>query len=216
MNKETAILKGKRKGPTSKERILDAAREEFIASGFEGARIQNMVRAAQTNPKVLYDHYRSKSELYVAVLEEALAALRKRETTLDVVTSDPREGLLSLFDFLCDHFRTHPELVRLLTNENIEKAQYIRTSTRIAEMSSPVLRQIEVLLARGQKAGTLRDGIDALTLYVMMAGLAQFHISNVHTLSTIFDTDIDNDAWRDRHNATAREMFATYLDPERS
>ena len=138
MNNETPILKRKRKGPTSKERILNAARAEFIASGFEGARIQNIVKAADTNPKVLYDHYRSKSDLYVAVLEEALGALRKRETTIDVLTADPREGLLSLFDFLCDHFRAHPDLVRLLTNENIEKAQYMRTSSRIAEMSSPV------------------------------------------------------------------------------
>ena len=215
MHEEKPIRKPKRKGPSSKERILSAAREEFIANGFEGARIQNIVRSAATNPKVIYDHYRSKSELYVAVLEEALAALRKRETTIDVCTADPRAGLLSLFDFLCDHFRSHPELVRLLTNENIEKAQYMRTSTRIGAMSSPVLRQTEALLARGQAAGTLRPGIDALTLYVMMAGLAQFHISNVHTLSTIFDTDIGADAWRDRHNATARAMIATYLEPER-
>ena len=147
----------------------------------------------------------------MAVLEEALAGLRARERTIDIDHSKPLDGLLTLFDFLCDHFRSHPELVRLLSNENIERGQYIRTSEKIAEMSSPVLRMIEALISRGQKDGTLRQSLDPLTLYVMMAGLAQFYISNVHTLSTIFEFDLASEDWRDQHNTTARTMLEAFL-----
>ena len=49
---------------------------------------------------MLYHYFGSKSQLYVAVLEEALAGLRRRELEIDVEHLDPREGLLQLFDFL--------------------------------------------------------------------------------------------------------------------
>ena len=211
MNESAPIGTANRKRRPARERIIEAATREFVASGFEGARIERICERAKSNPKTLYTHFRSKADVYVAVLEEALAGLRARERTIDVAHAGPLEGLLTLFDFLCEHFRTHPELVRLLSNENIERGQYIRTSGKIAEMSSPVLRMIEVLISRGQEDGSLRRSIEPLTLYVMMAGLAQFYISNVHTLSTIFEFDLGAEDWRDRHNATARTMLAAFL-----
>jgi AcrR family transcriptional regulator len=54
----------------------------------------------RSNPRMLFHYFGSKSQLYVAVLEEALAGLRRREVELDVEHLDPREGLLQLFDFL--------------------------------------------------------------------------------------------------------------------
>lgn len=209
MNESAPILRKKRR--PARERIIEAATQEFVASGFEGARIERICERAKSNPKTLYTHFRSKAEVYVAVLEEALAGLRAREQTIDVANADPLEGLLTLFDFLCDHFRTHPELVRLLSNENIERGEYIRTSEKIAKMSSPVLEMIEVFISRGQRDGTLRQALDPLTLYVMMAGLAQFYISNVHTLSTIFESDLADEGWRDQHNETAHTMLEAFL-----
>ena len=59
---------------------------------------------AGTNPRMIYEHFGSKSALYVATLESALAALRAEELALDVDHLDPLEGLLQLFDFMNGHF----------------------------------------------------------------------------------------------------------------
>ena len=195
----------------SRDQILRAATREFVTHGFAGARVSRIVGAAGSNPRMLYHYFGSKSHLYVAVLEEALGGLRRRELQIDIDRGDPREGLLQLFDFMAEHFEHNQHLVRLLSAENLLKAKYMRKSSRIPEMSSPVLTMIEQLIARGTKAGQLPQGLDGLRLYVLMVALSQFHLSNVHTLSVIFGRDLSDPAWRKNRGADARRMLAAWL-----
>lgn len=207
----SSVNKTKKPGPSTEDRIRAAAHQEFVTHGFAGARIERIVKRARTNPRMIYHHFGGKSGLYLAVLEASLSSLREREMMVDFARASPIEGLLMLFDFLNDHFRSNPDLVRLLTNENTEGARHMKQSEQIGSMSSPVLEQIGHLLARGEKEGCLRPGIDPLTLYVQLVALTQFHIANMHTLSTIFSVDIGDDAWRDRHHAATHAMIRAYL-----
>lgn len=199
---------------TTRDRLMRAARSEFAQHGFAGARVERILAKAKANPRMLYHHFASKSGLYVAVLEEALGELRQRELRLDVDQADPLEGLLQLFDFLNDHFEGNRDLVRLLGNENLLKANFLRRSTAIREMSSPTLSMIDKLLARGRENGRFAPDIDALRLYVLMVALTQFHLSNVHTLSAIFDRDLSDRDWRAARKADARRMLQCFLSKE--
>jgi AcrR family transcriptional regulator len=201
----------RRKPAESREQILRAATKEFVTHGFAGARVSRIVGKARSNPRMLYHYFGSKSALYVAVLEEALAGLRRRELELDVEHLDPRQGLLRLFDFLLDYFEHNRHLVRLLSAENMLKAIYMRKSSRIPEMSSPVLSMIERFTARGAEARQLPPGLDALRLYVLMVALTQFHLSNGYTLSTIFGRDLYDPEWRAARATDARAMLARFL-----
>jgi AcrR family transcriptional regulator len=201
----------RRKPAESREQILRAATREFVTHGFAGARVNRIVKKAGSNPRMIYHYFGSKSQLYIAVLEEALGGLRHRELQIDVEHLDPREGLLQLFDFMGNYFETNRHLVRLLSAENLLKAKYMRKSARIPEMSSPVLDMIEQLIARGTKAGQLPPGLDGLRLYVLMVALSQFNLSNGHTLSTIFGRDLYDSAWRAARTADARRMLAQFL-----
>ena len=49
---------------------------------------------------------------------------------------------------------------------------------------------LEDLLARGQRSGVFRRGVDAVQLYISIAALGYFYLSNNHTLSTIFGRDL--------------------------
>lgn len=201
----------KRNPVQSRDRILSAARDEFAQHGLAGARIDRIVRRAGSNPRMIYHYFGSKSELYVAVLEAALGDLRAQELRLDVEHLDPLEGLVQLFDFMNDHFEGNLSLVRLLTNENLQNAKLLRTSKRIREMSSPVLSMISRFIARGEAEGMLAKGLDPLRVYVMMVALSQFHLSNVHTLSVIFDQDLSDVRWRAARRADAHRMLAAYF-----
>ena len=201
----------RRKPAESREQILRAATKEFVTHGFAGARVSRIVKKARSNPRMLYHYFGSKSQLYVAVLEEALAGLRQRELEIDVEHLGPREGLLRLFDFLLGYFEHNRHLVRLLSAENMLKAKYMRKSSRIPEMSSPVLSMIERFIARGAQAGQLPPGLDALRLYVLMVALTQFHLSNGYTLSTIFGRDLYDAEWRAARGTDARGMLAQFL-----
>jgi AcrR family transcriptional regulator len=195
----------------SREQLLRAATKEFVTHGFAGARISRIVKNAGSNPRMVYHYFGSKSRLYVAVLEEALGGLRKQELQIDVEHLDPHEGLLQLFDFMADHFEHAQDLVRLLSAENLLKAKYMRMSSRIPEMSSPVLAMIERLIERGERTGQLSKGLDGLRVYILMVGLCQFHLSNVHTLSTIFGRDLSAPSWRRERTNDARRMLTGFL-----
>ncbi|MGD9738703.1 MAG: TetR/AcrR family transcriptional regulator [Bauldia sp.] len=195
----------------SRDRILRAARDEFAQHGFAGARIDRIVKKAGSNPRMIYHYFGSKEDLYIAVLEAALGELRARELQLDVEHLDPLEGLLQLFDFMSDHFEGNQSLVRLLSNENIQRARLMRRSTVIREMSSPVLSMIARFIERGEENGELAKRLDPLRCYVMMVALSQFHLSNVHTLSVIFDRDLAETAWRAARRADARRMLLAFF-----
>lgn len=200
-----------RSAADTQQKILRAARIEFAQHGFAGARMDQIVKRAATNPRMIYHYFGGKEGLYVSVLEEALDSLRRDELKIDVEHLAPLEGLLQLFDFMGRHFETNTHLVRLLSNENIQKARYLRTSKRVQQTASPVLGNIETLLRRGEGDGTLRAGLDSLEVYVMMVALNQFHLSNVHTLSVIFDKDLSADSWRVSRHEAARTMVQTFL-----
>jgi AcrR family transcriptional regulator len=201
----------RRSAEQSRQEILRAATAEFATHGLAGGRISRIVRKAGTNPRMIYEHFGSKSALYVATLENALAALRAEELTLDVERLDPLEGLLQLFDFMNGHFERNGHLVSLLRTENLMKARNMKKSLRIHEMSSPVLSMTQRLLSRGVVEKKLASDIDPLRLYVMIAALSQFHLTNVHTLSSEFEHDLSKAEWRAKRRADARRMLAAYL-----
>jgi TetR/AcrR family transcriptional regulator len=59
----------------TEQRILVAARREFIAKGRDGARMQVIAQDAGVNKALVHYYYRSKEKLYEKVLEETLATL---------------------------------------------------------------------------------------------------------------------------------------------
>jgi len=195
----------------TRDGLLSAARTEFARYGFAGARVSRICKEARTTVRMVYHYFSSKSGLYVAVLEQAMSELRAAELKIDVDTSVPVTGLLQLFDFIHAHFDANPQLVSLLSAENLLQARYMRQSKEIPAMSSPVPRLIAGLVKRGVADGSIHAGVDPLRLYVMMVALSYFHLSNVHTLSAIFDRDLTRKDWRKDQGRDARAMIERYL-----
>jgi len=197
----------RRNGPENRERILNAAMREFSRRGFSGARVQSIAAAVPTNIRMIYHFFGSKEGLYVNVLERGLSDLRAEEHKHSAAAGDPVEGLLTLFDFIFEHFAAHRELVSLMSNENIHKAAFLRRSRKVASMSSPTIDTIRRLLTRARAA----PDVDPLQLYVTMVALSYFHLSNAHTLSILFRTDLLGRSWIRRRHAHARSLLAHYL-----
>src|SRR5207245_2675783 len=69
----------------TRERIRRAARREFVAKGFAGARVDAIARSAAVNKRMLYHYFGDKEALYRAVLREGIA------TNLDLVAAAPAD-----------------------------------------------------------------------------------------------------------------------------
>lgn len=200
-----------RNAEETRERILQSGLVEFAAHGFSGARIDRIAAAAAINIRMLYHYFGDKAGLYVAVLERVLGNLRHEELQVDVDHVPPREGMAQLFDFIDGHFHAHPELISLLSAENLQRAAFLRKSQATPVMSSPVLGQIDKLLRRGVADGVFRSGIDPLHLYVVMVALSYFHRSNAHSLTAIFKVDVTDEGWQAEHSRIARDVVLGFV-----
>jgi AcrR family transcriptional regulator len=170
--------------------ILRAAMAEFADKGLGGARIDAIAERASVNKRLLYYYFQNKDDLFLAALERTYADIRSAEQALHLELEDPVEAIRRLVAFTWQHYVTHPEFLHLLNGENLHRARHLKRSTRIREMNSPLLQTLGDVLERGRRAGLFRGGIDPVQLYISIAGLTYFYLSNQHTLSTIFGRDL--------------------------
>ncbi|MFB5151597.1 TetR family transcriptional regulator [Burkholderia orbicola] len=201
----------KRDPEGTRRRILMAAAEEFANGGLFGARVDQIARRAETNERMLYYYFGSKEQLFTAVLEHAFSALTEAERVLDLDGVAPVEAVTRLAHFVWDYYRDHPELLRLINNENLHEARYLHKSTRIREMMSPIVAKLGNVLMRGQKAGLFRGDVDPLRFYVTLSGLGYYIVSNRFTLAATLGrdfTDTDERAAMVRMNT---EVLLAYL-----
>jgi len=202
-----------RDAAASSARILEAARVEFCEWGLSGARIDRIAAAADINKRMLYHYYGSKDGLYQATLVDAYKEIRAGERSLDLDRYPPGEAMARLVRFTFRHFLEKPWFVRLLTVENLHQARFLKTVEDIRTLHSPLVEEIQRLLTRGARSGRFRDGVDPVQLYISIAALGFFYVSNTHTLSTIFGRDLsDPGALYDREDHIVA-MIDRFLAP---
>ncbi len=209
--RKAAPTKPKRDAEASRARILKVAVSEFAAKGYSGARIEQLAKRAKVNIRMIYHYFGGKENLYIEVLEHALASLRLEETKLDFSALPPLAGLMQMNDYIDSHFGAHPELMNLLSSENLNRARFMKKSALIPVMASPVIANLQDLLQRGVADGSVRAGIDPLHLYVALVSHAYFHKSNAYTLSWIFKTDLLTPQWQAEHKQQNQQMLLSFL-----
>ena len=187
---KNGMKSGKRDPEKNRERILAAALEEFSRYGLGGARVDAIAARAGANKRMLYYYFGNKEDLFLAVLESRYAHIRRAEQGLHLGDLDPAEGMRRLVTFTWEYYLRHPEFLTLLNSENLHRARHLRRSRHIAAMHSPLVAMLKRLLERGARKGEFRGGVDPVQLYISIAALGYFYLSNRHTLSTIFERDL--------------------------
>ncbi len=174
----------------SRRGILDAALAEFAAHGLGGARMERLAVRAGVDKRLLSYYFVNKEGLFLAVLERAYENIRNEERKLNLTQEEPIEAIRRLISFTWNYYLAHPEFLTLLNSENLHRASHLKRSARVQSMHSPLVHTIAQVLERGHKAGVFRAGVDAVQLYISIAGLAYFCLGNSHTLSTIFGRNL--------------------------
>jgi TetR/AcrR family transcriptional regulator len=174
----------------SRARILDAARIEFVGFGLSGGRVDRIAEQSGVNKNLIYHYFGSKDELYLAVLERIYADLRARQQDEDLRELPPIEGMKRLVSNTFDHFVATPDLIRLMSIENIHYGEHLKNSKTTKTLYGGLLDTIRTLLKRGQDEGVFRADVDPIDLYLSISGLAYFFLSNQHTLSWLLDRDL--------------------------
>src|SRR3954468_6998339 len=160
----------------TRNEILEGAINEFSAQGFAGARVDEIAAKTRTTKRMIYYYFGSKEQLYTAVLERAYAAIRAAERNLVVDESDPVTAIRRLVELTFDYHESHPDFIRLVSIENIARAEHMQGG--FAHLGNPALVLIGEILERGYAAGVFRRKVDSLDLHLLISAFSFFRVAN--------------------------------------
>ncbi|MFI1827580.1 TetR/AcrR family transcriptional regulator [Streptomyces sp. NPDC020412] len=94
----TTTTAPRRQGRGGRERILAAAAQLFAAQGINATGMEQVADQAPVSKRTLYAHFRTKSDLVIAHLQDLASSGATLEAALTCEDIPPRERILGLFD----------------------------------------------------------------------------------------------------------------------
>jgi len=201
----------KRDAEATRARILAAATQEFARHGLAGARGDRVARAARSSERMVYYYFGSKEKLFRAVLEASYLSLQRAERSVHLDDLEPAQALDEFCRFVWRYYLEHPEFIGLVNTENLHRANHLRQSPQLMELVAPIVGLLQGLLVRGEKRGVFRAGIDPTELYIAIAALGYFYLSNSATLSAVLGRDLRTPAHLDKHWRTSAEVIQRFV-----
>jgi hypothetical protein len=89
------------------------------------------------------------------------------------------------------YYHRNPEFITLLNTENLHRGKHIAKSMKARDYSSPAVEVLARVLAAGAKAGRFRRDVAARDVYLMIASMGYFYLSNRFTLSAFLGEALD-------------------------
>ena len=197
--KATASKTGKTAKPGVREQnaqatrdsILRAATKVFAKHGYDGGSVEKISTAAKSYDRMIYYYFGSKEGLYIEVLEGIYRRMNEAESRLALDVAQPLEALRAVIRFVLDYYRKHPEFITLLNTENLHKGKHIAKSLRAREYSSPAIAILGEIMQNGVAQKLFRDDLRTRDVYLLIASLGYFYLSNRHTLSAFLGDNLE-------------------------
>ena len=206
-----AAPRRRRDADGTRARILAAATREFARFGLAGARGDRVARAARSSERMVYYYFGSKEKLFRAVLEASYLSLQQAERSVHLDDLEPAQALDEFCRFVWRYYLEHPEFIGLVNTENLHRASHLKQSPQLNELVVPIVGLLQRLLVRGAKAGMFRAGIDPTELYIAIAALGYFYLSNSATLSAVLGRELRARAQLDAHWRASAEMIQRFV-----
>lgn len=195
----------------SKRLILEVAGEEFAEHGLGGARMARIAERANLDKKLIFYYFDNKERLYTEVLADAYAKIRSAESKLHLTELDPADAVCRLAEFTWNYYVENPEFITFLNSENLHRARHVQTLPNIQNLNSPLVSMLRSILKRGEDEGTFKRDIDPIQLYISIAALSYFYLSNNYTLSAIFGRNLLSDDARKERLEHIKQIVLSYV-----
>ena len=120
-------MKQEKKSALSREKILDAAMEEFARRGYAGASLNAVWEEKHNSKGMIYHHFRDKDELYLLCVKRCFDALTdclSGEAAQD--TGPAGERVERYFSSRLRFFSENPQLLGLFADASMDPPEHLR------------------------------------------------------------------------------------------
>ena len=209
MNAHTAQKTPSRLKQRNEAKILDAAQGVFASLGYHGATIEKIAeRAAMSQPN-LHNYFKTKADLYAAVLEQTLSVWLSLIDDLDA-QGDPSTELRRYIGQKVELSRLHPEASRVFANEILQGALVLKTHIR-TQVRLKVHHFADVV-SGWTATGKLR-AVDPYHLIFMIWASTQHYADFLPQIKAIMDVPRFTRAHFEAAEASISEIILTGLLP---
>ncbi len=150
-----AKTKRRMRAPERRRQLLEVARKVFGRRGYHTVTMDSVAREAGVTKPILYDHFPSKRELYLALLEADLSNLQKRLAEGIENSRGNRERIRASFQTYFDFVDEHAEGFRLLMQEAVGGDRHFQEL--VFKFRDEVLQKVTEVLIRESKGNLDRD-----------------------------------------------------------
>jgi TetR/AcrR family transcriptional regulator len=201
----------RRDAERTRAEILTVATAEFADRGYDGARVDEIAARTSTTKRMIYYYFGGKRQLYVAALESAYARIREAEQQVNVDHLDPADAIRRIAEVTFDHHEANPDFIRLVSIENIHRAEHIARLPELVKINTPAVLLLDRILSRGRETGEFRSDVDAIDVHLMISAFCFFRVANRHTFGAIFERDLLDPARRDHYRTMLSDMVVAHL-----
>lgn len=138
-----------------RDQIINAAVTVFSQKGYHPASMDAIAQSAGVAKGSLYYHFRSKSDLFTAVICEGIADMRRQIETILAVDTGIQEIFTAVTDSLLRTCAAYPALADLIIGERISELDPA-THAQIRRAKDDFTAFIAGLIGEGIHAGLLR------------------------------------------------------------
>jgi len=161
--------------PSSRDRLLAAAREEFAARGFDGAKVDRIAARARVNKAMLYYHFQNKAALYREILRELFHGVAQGVTASRQQGGTPEDQLRRFVETIARDGIARPHFPAIWLREMADGGRHLDASI-VGEIRR-VLTVLTAILAEGERAGRFRPSHPFVTHMGIVAPLLLFAAS---------------------------------------
>lgn len=160
----------------TRSRILEAALREFSALGLAGARMDQIASAAGVNKALLYYHFDSKENLYLAAVEMISGKIRDRSMAVFLREASPGERLLRAALDHFDRILAQGEFQSLMQQEMMRMHQGGSDAlpVLVKRVFAPLQSMYQSMMREGIASGELID-VDWLQIHLAALGANVFY-----------------------------------------
>jgi len=187
----------------TRDNLVQTAFQEIHRHGFQGMRVDEVLRLSGLRKGAFYHHFSSKTALGYAVVEEQIRPL-VRSVWIEPLAGmdDPIRELPLMLDALSERIppmmREHGCPLNNLAQEMVDQDDGFRQ--RIHEVLNEWIDTLETTIERGKTWGCLRADIDS-------RGVARFIVAALEGCIGVAKVDQSPEQW-----SACRSQIAAYLD----
>ncbi len=183
------VKPAKQESPSTRQKLLEAARAEFGDKGIEAATTRGIAERAGCNEVTLFRHFESKQKLLAAVVQETSDEFRAFCECGEAMSGDVREDLGRFARVYNASLERCEGMARAMIGESRRRPTLAKEL--IGDVLEPFHRSIACYLEQRKKAGLVREGLDGMAFAeiftsALMGGLLR---------RTSGLSDLDREGW---------------------